>query len=417
MLNRKYIIFVVAFLFLFVSSITCAETIQINLQELFSGGEGYIMSNIVEQFNKENPEIEVIDQAVDWGQHYTKLMVSILSGEPPDIAIMHLSKLPDFASKNILTPIGDFVSEKVKKDYLENIYKAAHYEGKLYAIPIDAHPLVLYYNKKVLKEAGLVDEDGNPLVPKTYEELYNYAKVVKEKTGNWGLANYVMGAQLGERWWVTVYAQVGGKFFDDEGNFMVDKKYAKEAWKLIYRFFKEGISPNDISDADSISLFYTGKTAFLTSGVWKMAVFPDIEGLDFGVTLIPAPEGKTSYTWADSHSFVFPVQEEENAEKLKAAIKFANWFVDHTDEWAKAGHIPVIKSVRESKAFFDLPMRKDYMEAATLAVNVPSILGWGEIREEMWEIGQAIVQDKISIDDGVDRLCNRIEEIMHAITE
>jgi multiple sugar transport system substrate-binding protein len=411
MLNRKHLIFVVIFLFLLtlISNITFAETIQINLLTLFSGGEGYIMENLIDQFNKENPEIKVIGQAVDWGQYYNKLMTSILSGEPPDMGIMHLAVLPEYASRDTLTSIGEFVSEKVKKDYLENIYEAAYYKGKMYAIPIDAHPLVLYYNKKVLKEAGLTDKDGNPLVPKTLEELYDYAKVVKEKTGNWGLV-LENGPMLGERWWIAVYTQLGGKLFDSEGNFVMDKQLSKEAWEILYKFFEE-VAPNDLNYDDQMSLFNSDKAAFQINGVWAMSVFPDIKGLDFGVTLVPALKGKNPYIWADSHSFVFPQQDKKDNKKIEAAIKFANWFVAHSYEWAKAGHLPVIKSVRESEEFLSLPMRNDYMKAAEVSVAAPSILGWGEIREEMWEIGQAIVQDAISIDDGVDRLYNKIKEV------
>ena len=33
-------------------------------------------------------------------------------------------------------------------------------DGKLYAVPLDQHPFVLYYNTDICKKAGLLDADG-----------------------------------------------------------------------------------------------------------------------------------------------------------------------------------------------------------------------------------------------------------------
>lgn len=411
---KKLLIFTILIIFtlLFVNGIGFSKGVEIKLWTFFGGGEEYIMTDLVKEFNKEHPDIKVNKQPIEWAQYYNKLLTSIAAGEAPDIGVMHLSILPDYASRGALNPIGDYISDKVKKDYLENIIAKATINGKLYALPIDTHPIVLYYNKTVLKEAGLVDKSGKVLVPQTLEELYEYSKIVKEKTGKDGIV-LENGAMLGERWWMAIYSQFGGKFFDQQGRFGLEKDKVERTYEYLLKFFKDGTARNDLNYDDANSLFNADKAAFLINGVWYMAVAPKIEGLKFGVTLLPPISGKKPFTWADSHSWIFPKHPKFQKEKFEAALIFGKWFVGHTFEWAKAGHIPVLKSVRSSEKFLNLPMRKDYMDAAKYSVLAPSIVGWVQIREQLfWEIGTAVAQGVITPREATEKLLSGFKRIL-----
>ena len=60
-------------------------------------------------------------------------------------------------------------------------------DGKLYGIPRDGYALGLMLNAQLFREAGLVDRNGVPLYPKTWEELALTAQTIKQKTGSAGL--------------------------------------------------------------------------------------------------------------------------------------------------------------------------------------------------------------------------------------
>ena len=59
--------------------------------------------------------------------------------------------------------------------------------GRVYGIPRDGYALGLMLNVELFEEAGLVDADGYPVYPKTWDELAETAKTIKEKTGSAGL--------------------------------------------------------------------------------------------------------------------------------------------------------------------------------------------------------------------------------------
>ncbi len=59
-------------------------------------------------------------------------------------------------------------------------------KGRVYGIPRDGYALGLMLNVELFEEAGLVDDDGYPIYPKTWDELAETAKTIKEKTGSAG---------------------------------------------------------------------------------------------------------------------------------------------------------------------------------------------------------------------------------------
>lgn len=73
-------------------------------------------------------------------------------------------------------------------------------EGKLYGIPNSAYALCLLANADVFREAGLVDENNNPITPTTWEELLETCNTIKEKTGKGGFAFPINGNQGGWLW-------------------------------------------------------------------------------------------------------------------------------------------------------------------------------------------------------------------------
>lgn len=384
--------------------------ITVTFWTLFGGGEGYIMTNLIKQFNKENPNIEVQEQIIEWGQFYNKLLTAMVGGTPPDISVMHLAILPDYASRGVLNKIDNYVPKDLIEDFVPSILKEAYWKDSLYALPIDAHPIVLYYNKGVLKAAGLVDKKGDALVPKTWSELFDYAKKYKDKTGNFGLSLEV-GAMLGERWWLSVYTQLGGTFFDKRtGKITVDIPKAAKTYELIKSFYDAGIASKSLTYDEGETLFQGSKVPYHINGVWAMAVYPTVKGLEFGVTNLPSVSTRVKpFSWADSHTLVFP--KTGDTKKLEAAVTFARWFIQHTNEWAKAGHLPPLKSVLESKEFLALPYRKDYVHVADLVVHPPAVIGWTQLRQEMWEIGQNVILGKLSPEEAAKALKSKAEEV------
>jgi ABC-type glycerol-3-phosphate transport system substrate-binding protein len=69
----------------------------------------------------------------------------------------------------------------------ESIKNLLSKDGKIYGVPRDGYALGLMLNVDLFRKAGLTDRNGLPQYPKTWAELVNVAKTIKEKTGSAGL--------------------------------------------------------------------------------------------------------------------------------------------------------------------------------------------------------------------------------------
>ena len=72
--------------------------------------------------------------------------------------------------------------DKINSYLLGNISK----NDKIYLIPSEMYTLGLVINMNLFNQAGLINEDGTPKVPTTFDELRETAKIITEKTGKAG---------------------------------------------------------------------------------------------------------------------------------------------------------------------------------------------------------------------------------------
>jgi len=59
-------------------------------------------------------------------------------------------------------------------------------DGRTFGVPSSGYNVGMWYNMKLFEQAGLLDADGAPIFPQTYEELVQTAVKIKEKTGKAG---------------------------------------------------------------------------------------------------------------------------------------------------------------------------------------------------------------------------------------
>jgi multiple sugar transport system substrate-binding protein len=159
---------------------------------LFGGGDGARMVELVNGFNKSQKDIQVRATTLTWGTpYYTKLTTSTIAGQAPDVAIMHLSRMASFAPTGIITEIDSGLMSKhglTADQFSPKPWQMAHSNGQLMAIPLDTHPMVMYYNKTLAQKAGLLGSDGL-LKPITGAgALVSAFKSTMSAGAKWGLA-------------------------------------------------------------------------------------------------------------------------------------------------------------------------------------------------------------------------------------
>ena len=351
--------------------------------DFLSGGDGVRMRAMIDQFNAENQDIHIAPTTLTWGTpFYTKVQTSAAIGQGPDVMTYHLSRLPLGVSTGVLrafSPEELAAAQLGQADFFASDWDAAHVGGKLYAVPLDIHSIVLYYNKGALKKAGLLGDDG---LPKGLDKIENFDAALKKLTG--GDTQYGVSygsADAGTPWRIfyTLLSQMGGTFMND-GHVLDGDNLGKaqKAIETMAGWVAHGYAPKLTDYPASVALFTSGKAAFHINGVWEVPTMVDLAksgklGFEWGAIQMPTLFDHSA-TWADSHAFAIPDRHGNPLpkEKLDAVLKVIGWMSHHSIAWASAGHIPAFRPVTDSPAFQQMQPNATYSTLAKSAVFDPT---------------------------------------------
>lgn len=340
-----------------------AQEVEIEYWNLFTGGDGEFMDQLVQRFNEEHPDIQVNSTTLEWNDYYTGLLTGVASGEGPHVAISHISRLPDLIDQGILTSVDD-VAENVDlnwNEYDQNLTEETIFGGSHYALPLDSHFNIFWYHEPYFEAAGLVDENGNLDLGDNPEEfMESMEKVVAESDAEYSLtyANSQPDFDLNRTWW-GFYNQQQGQIEIVDGTVKMDLEKSTKILDLFSKLRSRGIVPR-VNYQEAVNIFQNGRAAASINGVWTAGIFSEIDSIKAArvPTLFDVPA-----SWGDSHAFVLPYNESATAAERDAAMTFAKYITEQGLHWAQAGHVPSKLSIRELDEFNNLPFRETLNEA------------------------------------------------------
>jgi ABC-type glycerol-3-phosphate transport system substrate-binding protein len=275
--------------------------------------QGSTIDKEIELFEKAHPNIKIkkTTQVVD--KYPELLQFAIKSGTAPDVFLIpEKPKLIDQVKQGWLLPLNEWATDEWKSQYAPEAFAegANIFDGKLYTAPYEgpAPWLQFYINTKLFEEAGLVDENGDVKVPKTWEEVREYARIITEK-GNGRYYGYGFGNKqkfiLPWHLWMVQNsgaADAGAGFDARVGKHVWASNPVYGEWIEFFMGMKEdgSIIPNAMSMDDEMAraAFADGQFAMTVGGVWIQSgwekTHPDFK--DYMVVDLPHQgEEKASY--------------------------------------------------------------------------------------------------------------------------
>ncbi len=254
---------------------------------------------IIEAYEAANPGIDVELQVVPWGKYWTKLQTEAGNDNLPDVFWMNPFNFPLYASNEVVLPIDDMVEKSgFDADAIpQEMRKIYSYDGKLYSLPNNRDAIVVWYNKKIFRDAG-VDE---PEAGWTWDDFKSTADALTNTdAGIWGTAAYLNFRQV----WINTIAQAGGSILSaDEKTSTWDTPEVATGVQYWADIAQSGSSPtvDQLSDTDQYSMFLSGKLGMIYAGSWVGISFSKSEiaaAGDLGVAILP--EGPISNTASTS---------------------------------------------------------------------------------------------------------------------
>ena len=131
------------------------------------------MNSLIAEFEAENPDLKIKWIDVPYSEGEKRTLASILSNTPPDLVNLN----PDFSGVLAQKQALEYIDCEKLKDYNEQIVNILKQDGKCYAVPFYATSSITFYNKEILEKSGI------SAVPVTYDEMFDSAAIIKQKTG------------------------------------------------------------------------------------------------------------------------------------------------------------------------------------------------------------------------------------------
>ncbi len=390
---------------------------EVKFWNLFGGGDGARLLTLQDAFRKAHPHIAFESVTLQWGPpYYTKLSMAAAGGRAPDLAVLHLARLPGFAPGRLLDPIPMDVLEElgVSGQQLEQgLWSRCFHDGQLYAVPLDTHPFVMYYNTEICEKAGLLDSAGK-LKPLVGEQAFT-AALQRAKPHAPGLTLALEGNGTGpwRQWW-SLYRQLGGQLLDETGQrLVVDRDKAVRALEFLRGMVDSGLTAGSLNDDAVVAVFGSGQSAFLWHGEWEVTTFLE-QKTPFGMTRFPAVFGN-GRAQADSHTFVLPHQSDRDPERTRAALEFVAFMLRHSLDWAKGGHIPAYLPVAESARYQSLQPQSAYSGVAEEVQLDPAAWFSGSASNLETEAGAAFsaaLVGQLSPEEGLEQFLTAVQRFL-----
>ena len=321
------------------------------------------MTAMVQQFQKENPDIEVDMQLIPWGTYYDKLTLSLAYGGAPDVFIMQAARLPEYASFGEMKDLSANYASDPKPltagKFAAVPWKESFYNGVHVALPLDIHPMGMYYNTKLFKDAGIVDAHGNAKPPTNLTEFIADAKkLTKDTTGNGRIDQWGFVFTFQHTNWLTFAHQFGGDMVTPDGKSgAMSSPQSLAATNLMCDFiYKYKIAPRP-EGVDAWLAMRQGKAAMAFEGIYMLNSLQTTPGLQFAGA--PVPQfGPMKAVWGGSHLMCQPVG--ISPKQSKAAWRLMRFLSDHSLTWGIGGQIPARMDVQNTPQFKSLQVQSAF---------------------------------------------------------
>lgn len=382
----------------------------------FSGGDGDIMTSMVDAFNEQSADTEVEFMIFKSEEYYTKLLAAMTSDSAPTVAVNHITRIKEYVTDDLLEPL-DELADSAGVDwtgFTDNLQEASVIDGTHYCMPMDTHLLLMHFDTDAFKEMGLLEKDGTVQIPSGEEAFFSYFEEVKEKSGKMPLSGTSSNG-LPMYLWYTLLTQYGGDICDSEGTkATLDTEANKKALEVMMRMVDEEIWPKNQKNGAEL---FTGKVAVATiNGDWAIPTFEGTQGVNF--VSMPFPQiGPNQAVYADSHTLVIPKSDKLTEEEKRSAMEFMKWVVDNTDMWAQAGHIPSKTEVIESDAFQSLPYRANYAPSAEYARIFPQVCGVAGLTEMSYRELAAMIAGEQDVETTMEHMQTQFQEILDSYNQ
>lgn len=326
------------------ASTTADGKTQLNILWWGSQTRHELTTQMLEKFQEENPDIEVVMDYSDWDGYWTKLPAQVAGGQTPDVFQMDYAKLAQYVENGVMAPLDDYVADGSLdlSNVAQSVIDSGSIDGKLYAVSTGTNAPVMLYRKDILDDLG-IEMPMNP----TMSEYTDISKKVYEATGL--RDTFVTSCSADNlRFRLRNY---GMNLYNDDASALGfdDPKYIVDMWQLALDAQNEGwglMIGEETATTAFDSMVMDSWSRYQNSN--ELQAYRDATGKDISMVMIPNTDDATASATYLKPAMFWCVAADSDVKD--AAVRFINYFANDTSCYDIVGierAVPISSEMRE----------------------------------------------------------------------
>jgi multiple sugar transport system substrate-binding protein len=351
------------------------------------------VKNMTEQFQKQNPNIKVNLTFVAYEALHDKTVAAAPAGTY-DTVLVDVIWPAEFASKKMIVDITDRFPESERSKIFDGALKTTEYQGSYYGVPWILDTKYFFYNKEMLKEAGIAPPENWDAVVEAARALKSQGVVEYPLVWSWAQAEALMCD------YTTLLGAYGGRFFDEGGRPAFNTGGGLQALEFMRMTLDEKLSnpaSTESLEEDVRRIISQGEAAMVLNWTYMFALAndPNESQVAGQIEIAHTPAGPAGAPGVNGSMGIAVSNGSQNQDEAWRYIQFMT-SQEVQNQYAKLS-LPIWKSSYEEQEVVEalpqvVPVAKEQLNDMILRPIVPQ---YNEVSQDMQvEIQRALTGDK-----------------------
>ena len=304
------------------------------------------MNSMINEYEKSHPNIKIKWIDVPFSEGEKRVLASIMSNHVPDLVNLNPSFSSTLASKGTLSDISAYSDKQDFDDFLHPAMNLCTQNGKTYCIPWYITSSITLYNSELTDKAGIKK------LPQKDEEIYEFAKQIKNKTGK-----YALMPTLSEDGYMFKNLTKHNISIIDEKNkqIFLSTKEVQNIYKIWSELYSSSFIPKESitqTHREALEKYMSGELAMLQTGANFLVMIKDNAPDIYKKTkLAPQLNLENGVVDFSMMNLIIP----EKSKHQKEALEFALFLTSEKNQLEFSKLAPVLPSSKKAldNNFFD----------------------------------------------------------------
>jgi len=369
----------------------------------------------VKEWNADHPDQPVTAQEIPAGETSEEVIGAAITAGTTPCLVFNTSPaaVPQFQRQGGLVPLNSFDGAEqyieARSGDVAQQYKSS--DGQYYQMPWKSNPVMIFYNKDLLKKAG-VDPENPPLG--TYDEFLATSHKIVDSGAAQAAIWPAPTSEFFQSWfdfYPLFAAESGGQQLVENGQAAFDDPAGDAAANFWATMYSEGLAPKEVYNGDA---FADQKAALAIVGPWAIAVYGD--AVNWGVAPVPTENGMPAsqiHTFSDAKN-VGIYSSCKNQGTAWEFLKFATSKEQDGKLLEMTGQMPLRENLQSVYAdyFKQNPEYTMFADQASRTVEVPNIENsveiWQTFRDE-WS--KSVIFGKEPVDGAMNSAAQQVNQL------